>query len=408
MSSKRNLFHPSAKKREAPYWGRISSVDYNSFQDEVIRDLSRLQFVINDLVTRYDKRTLELEEEIRKLSSKVKGVQTELDLARRVAAVGSADQVYYQSFTDIEDLDFSQVSLERRLRIEPTFGIAMLPFNQGVSRFYIKNPQTDELFVPTSLNVTVTPVDEGNGDVIEGDPKLAVDGRASEGWVRQVKFPISSDQDSVTMDIDIDVPTTIADTSNILKIFPAPAGECDILDIKYSSSSAAPSTTLPGFSPKYQVSGAFYHFAPTVITKLRIRLRQRHFLSEEAEKTFLYGLKEVHLDLVELDKTAISGNSSNQAVWKVSAPSGYTFNTLKEFYSDPDHSGNSFIHFEIYKEASLTTSIWQSDSTPLTTTPIDISSDNLSTIYVVSRLGYDTGNNVSPVLNSFYLRYSTQ
>lgn len=405
-----DVFQPSVRKREAPYRGPMSSRDYNALQDEIVADMSRVARVLNSLSASVKLKNLELEEERRKLLAYAEDRRTQKKRDDYRRAVNGETITYWQTFRDLEGLSYTGVSAARRLRVEPAFGQAMLPWNQAVSRFATKNPDTDELFKPSTLKVTVTAVDEGSGDVKAGTPELAVDGLSAEPWIRKVLFPLEDDQDSVTMDVDIDVPSNFAADANLLTIVPSPAGEVDIVNVTYSTTQAAPSTALPGFVEVRNASAYRLHFAPLGITKLRIRLRQRHFVIEEAEKAFLYGLKEVGLYLVELDRTngqpTIQNN--NIAIFKVEAPAGYKFDKIKAFVSDPAMSVSDKIYYRIYKEEGLTTKLFDSatDSAPTNSSPLSVVSHNATSLWVVLYLEYQTANKVSPVVSSFYMDYS--
>lgn len=416
------FFEPSVVKREAPKRGPMSSSDYNTFQDQVVADLSRISRALNDLGARYNLKILELEEERRKIAALVEHFRTQKKLEDRQKAVLAETIRHYNAFRDLDGLLWTGISASRSLRIETVFGQAILPFNRCVSRFGSKNPVTDDLSQPSTLEVTATAVDEGSGtnagDVKAGTPKLCVDSLSAEPWIRKVLFPMESDQAEVVMDVDITVPSLYASDANLLSIIPSPAGEVDIVDVKYSTTSAAPSTQLPGFTAKDNVTAMRIHFADLPITKLRIRLRQRHFVFEEAEKVFLYGLKEVGAFLVEWDKTTSSGagtpsiQQNNTAIFKVSAPSGYKFNQIKSFVSNPTFgtSGSpNGIYFRIYGNEALTQLRWDSyaDTTPTSASPLSLSAHNLTSLYVVVYLEYDSTNKKSPVVESWYFDYTT-
>lgn len=417
----RDIFLPSVKKKTAPHRGAMSSADYNAFQDYVISDVNRISTVLNNISARFDKKTLQLESELDSLRAELSHIKDERTLENKRRALAGEDLVWFCGFSENEDLLYDGIDDERKLEIDRTAGLVFLPRDKSISRLYSYNPVTDNLFVPDDLIVTVSPYNEGSGSVRPGSPSLAVDGRPGEGFIRKVSFPTSSDQRAVIMDVTIDVSALYEDTANLLTLLPSPSGQVDILNIWYSSTDADPSTvlqeydetgSLSAFTPRYECHKAVIHFADTTITSLKVRLQQRNPVIQNNEKIFMYGLREVHLDLVQWDKTAFQATwkASNVLYYKLSAPTGYTFATLKDLRSVPDFSTlTSTIRYGIFSDAALTSSIWESDSDPaLSSSSIDVSSQSYSDIYIALRMTYDTSNNVSPIARRFYLRYTVQ
>jgi len=409
------IFQASTRKREAPFRGKFKSRDYNSFQDEIIRDHANIAKSFNNLSARMNKRFLQLEGELRHLQASVDGNRSKRLRENLRLAIAGSDLTYDQDFSDLSDLTYDTggfaVSEANRVRVEPIYGQATVPFDRVVSRLYSFNPQTQELFVPGALTVTVTPIEEGSGATITTDtPSLSTDGRIGEGFLREVALDPASDLEGVTMDVVINVPNTYASQANFFTLFPNPAGQVDVLAIKYSTSGTATyaSADLPNFTPVNSASSVRVHFAPLAITSILVRLRQRNWVIEDNLKTFMYGLKEVHLDLVELDKLPEQGTftDSNIAIWKLDTPDigTYEFKTLEAFKSLPDHEAVAGvgIDFRIYSDDSLSTLLWDglSGSFPVAV-PAEVTS-----IYIVTALEYDTVGFKSPVLENFYLTYS--
>lgn len=416
----KDIFQPSVRIRSAPARGRTSSVDYNAFQSESVRDASSIATALNNLNARFEKRVTALEAELATANAKADRLaQHVTDDNLRAALLGN-DLTYTNDLTSTAGLLFTNVSEARRLRIRPQFGQATVPFNQKVSRLYSLAPTTRDVFIPSNLQVSVAAVSEGSGATIYADnPALAVDGRVGEGFIRKVAHPGASDVEAVTMDVNIEVPSLFATDANFLTILPTPAGQVDITNVWYSTTTAAATTALPGFSAVHNTHGIELHFAPLAITKLRIRLQQRHWYDDATEKVFAYGLKEVSLDLVELDKTNSGAgwqSTDNLAIYKVDAPSGFTFDTIKSFTSTPTYAtgaSDNGIYFGVFAEEALSTNLWDSFTDPAIAyassgSHVDISASTLSSIYVAVNLAYDTPNEVSPVLAAFQMAYSVQ
>lgn len=421
-SAKRDIFIPSVKRREVPHRGRLRSREVNSTNDEIIADFSRISKVLNNLSTRFDKRMLELEAEQRHLQALVQQQLEERSQEDLRRAVAGEDIVYYQSFRDLRGLLFDDIPLARQLCVDKTNGQLYLPMNRSVSRLYFFNPQTDELFTPAGLDVTVRGITEGNSTVEPGDPRLCVDGRVGEGFTRKVYLPPEDDQREVTMDVTIAVPSTFATEANLLTLLPSPAGQVDVLNIWYSGSDNDPTTVLrvydktgaiSDFAAVQEVTSLQLHFEPVAIAKLKVRLRQRHWVTENNERAFLYGLREVHLDLVEWDRQTLQSafKQSNSAFFKIDAPTGYKFKTLKDLRSVPTVTQlNNKIVFEIFGNSNMTSNeLWDSqNNVALSSTPVSVATHNLTSIYVGVKATYDTSLGMSPVLKNFFLRYEVQ
>jgi len=415
----RALFIPSLRKREVPFRGKLSSKDYNTFQDEAVTDMSRISTAINSLAARFDARLLQLEGELRGLQAAVMAARIQKKQEDLFNAIAGNSIYYHQSFNTLDDVRWDGIDPSRRLQIDRIHGKCMLPVNRRVSRFYYMNPSTDELFTPADLTVVAAAVDEGDGDVVVGDPSLAVDGKSGEGYIRRVIFSADTDQRYVTADFTITVPTAFADRANLLTLFPSPAGEVDVLNVLYSTTDAAPVTALQvydedgnlsSFSPQYEVHSLQLHFAVLGITSLTVRVRQSRSILENAERVFQYGFKEIHLDLIELDKTTIQAvfKSSNSVYFKVDAPDGYKFSTLSDLRSYPNFADvSSYMIIQIFGNNNMVDEeIWDSASdVPLSTTAVSVVSSSFTSIYVGVKMAYDSGQGVSPVLDRFYLKY---
>jgi hypothetical protein len=150
-------------------------------------------------------------------------------------------------------------------------------------------------------------------------------------------------------------------------------------------------------------------------------MRQEHWVIENSMKNFMYGIQEIHLDLVDFDRTNNGGSSfdstDNIAIFRVDAPEGTTFENIKAFKSYPDYAtaaDDNGIYFGLFEDETLAIGLaggWDSYSDPSIEIDdagswLDVSGSSLSSIYVAVKLAYDSTNEVSPVLNGFYLTYS--
>ena len=400
-------------KRQFRANGPMEAAKINDFFDELFSD--NVQIV--DFVNReqFDlKRFKEtIVTEILTVRERLAELEAAQEMKDEFAADNSTSLVFSADFRDVAKFTTTQFTEANRLRVDSTYGQATVPYNEYRSRFHIVDPRTGNVFTPDTLVAVVTTIDEVAGVLTEGTAKNAFNGQNESFWQRTVTYPLSSDKDAVTCQLDVDVPLQFAQQANVLTVNPFPQGNVDITSILYSTDASIPTTTLPGF-PAAGIQNAKatkFYFAPLAITKLRITFRQRRWHERDELKTFVYGAQEVDLALVEFDKTNDPSILNNNAlVVKVDAPSGFLFNTITNFFSDDaweTGATDTGVFFQIYTDASLTAKIWDSftDPSPLST-PVDAAPSSVSTLYILVVLKYKTLAQVTPVLERMGFEYT--
>ncbi|MHA2066874.1 MAG: hypothetical protein ACXABY_21095 [Candidatus Thorarchaeota archaeon] len=403
---------PSVKKGQIRYRGPIEARVLNGTLEGVHEDIHSIADAHNRSATARQRDIRTLIEEILNLRHDIDEIKERQFVIEEFIADTGGTLYHVNTLKDIKTLDSSTFNEERRLRIDPVYGQATTPFNNYRSNFHIVDPRTETLFVPKSVVPTITEIDERGGTVVEGTPRNAFNGQNESYWRRTVSFPIASDVDAVSVQLDVDVPISFASKSNLLTLRPFPEGQVDITEILYSTDGTDPSLSLPGF-PSAGVNGAKalrYHFAPTSITKLRVKLRQRNPNEWDGLKLFSYGLQELDLALVEMDKTDDPSFLNNNAVvWQVATPAAHTFNQITDFFSEPawEVSGSpSGVFFQVYTDAALTNKIWDSFADPDPSSTAVSVATGISTLYIVVALKYQTSDEVSPVLERMGFSYT--
>jgi len=169
-------------------------------------------------------------------------------------------------------------------------------------------------FVPPSLSLALSPaatiLGQGVLSITESDPINAFNGDAGTYWARRVLTDETVNE--VTVDLTIGLPEDIITTreTNTITLNPYPVNAVDVLAVEYRKEGAW--TSVPGFEDhraslieEYtDIYGTAYErpvmkdaanlklcFRGIDANQLRIRLRQRHFLSAEA------GKREFHLGI---------------------------------------------------------------------------------------------------------------
>jgi hypothetical protein len=309
-------------------------------------------------------------------------------------------------------ISYEGIDLARRARVEPIYGHALLPYNDIQNVVFTINPETDEPILPDELDYLATGEGEdGAHDVTEGTVRNAFNGNNRSYWIRKVRFPMNADVDSVAVTLDITLPSTNITYSNMLNLHPYPLGQLDVEELKYSTDGSDPSIDLPGFSLVRGARFERWHFSELAMTKVRIKLRQRHFVAEDGYKVFYLGAQEIGLQLVGFDKTVGLAQpvDNNGLVVVLEAPTGYKFETLARLYSDPDYSvsgSDAGVLIKIYGDAALTDLQWSSyDMDRLEVSPKDVSTLGTDKLYMLVNLSFITGEAKSPLLNNIVVGY---
>lgn len=309
-------------------------------------------------------------------------------------------------------ISFDGLIEQRRARVEPMYGSVMLPYNFVVNRLYAVDPETGSTILPTNLDAVVTGINDSNAMKIEeGDVTKAFNGNNQDYWVRKVSFALEQDVDYVGADILITLPDTLVDRCNLLTIHPFPLGQLEIENIWYSTTSADPTTVLPGFSKVRGAGFERWHFPEVSMTKLKVRIIQRNFVEENGLKVFYLGAQEIAQQLIALDQTPaqLEPTDSNGVVVVIEAPEAYYFNNLKRLYTIPAFStilNEAGIRVYIFTDEALTNQVWSSyDDPKLEDSPVYVGDLALSKIYVLVTLQFLQGTGLSPILNDLLLGY---
>lgn len=408
------------KRRPIARRGPSDSNDIGAFMDECVSDLSAIATEINAVETEGSRTHLVRYLESLALRSQLENVIEDRRIRNLFdAANGDAitSVVNFRGFIGADyEISYGAIAEARRARVEPVYGQVVLPYNNVVNRIYSVSPDTGEVVLPGSIETTVTGYNETGGTVVTGTQRYAVNGNNQNYWIRKIRFPLESDVDYIEVDFQVNLPVLYTTHVNMVSIHPFPLGLTDIEEIKYSSTTADPTIDLPGFAAINCAGFRRWHFIDTNMTKIKVKLRQRHFIEENGFKVFYVGMQELLVQLVDFDRTANAGagplgpTAGNGVVIRVDAPTGYTFNQLTRFYSNPTWAtvlADNKIYWRIYSDSSLSSLLWSSWTDPAPqTTPVDLSALSLSSVYVVLTLEWDDSNNVSPVVERFAMKYT--
>jgi len=413
---------PTFKLRNFPFRGPNFGEDINGMMGDLSRDLHDIYNYLTEVLSNQNTNIEVALYEYYATRARTLEMEAQRNWDNLLKARAGETLNFIQDFRKTDNLTWGSgantIAEANRLRFDQPYGQLILPYNRVKNHFYSLDVSTGQPIQEPNLTVTTQALDEGTPvSVSETDNKNAFNGINASYWKRTVRFAIENDVSQVTCTLQVDVPASLLTKSNVLVLHPYPAGQVDILNIQYSTTTADPSITLPGF-PSGGVNNATmlrYHFAPLEITKLKVTLRQRTPVEWDGYRVFSYGLQELGLQLVEFDHTAyskIGPYQSNAAVFKVHAPEGFTFEQILDFYCDPYYdtgADHTKIYYHIYVDETLTTEVWNSEDFPNpSSTPIGVTSHTPSILYVLAAAGFDSTNNVSPVLEKFALRATVE
>lgn len=401
--------------KPSPGHGPASSEDFNDMIAALLKDLSNLVDGVNtNEVSIENVSRLLFQEFMNARNSAARYIEDIRDTHRMDAYLGNSinNFISFRAFRGPEYyISYEEISAERRARVEPLYGQVLLPYNGVINRMYAVDPETGDPIVAQGLDAEVTGENETGGVVTEGDVTKAFNGQNRDYWVRTVEFPLEHDVSDVAATIEITTPDIFAGRANVLTIHCYPLGQLDIEEIKYSTDTSDPTTTLTGF--EVTRGAGFYRilFPAISITKLSIKFRQRNFVEEDGKKVFYLGAQEISLQLVEFDQTSgeTQRTNNNSVVAVLEAPQDYYFNQLTGLICTPDYATaleETGIRLYIFTDENLTNQVWSSyDDPALSDTPVDVSIGSYTKLYMLINLQYlDTG--ISPVLDNILLRYS--
>lgn len=412
---------------EAPNRGQTNSNDYNSFQDLILGDLSALNTEVASNTSAIAKALQILVDETRANTEEIQRLKQWRQQELQIAADLGLEHTYFHDWRRIAgsmwSLGTTTIPQTQRLRLDTPYGQAVIPYNELAERLVLRNLDNDELITHPSVTTNVIGTSEtGAEKVITGTPSNALNGINESYWVREVRYLSESDVEEVKCQIQIDVPTSQVNECNQLVIHPYPSGKMDIEEILYSTDGTAPSlvmgTDLDVYpDPDFPINDSSYirlFFAPTTITGITVKLRQRNYSIRNGWKSFRYGLQEIALRLVNYDTydpgTNPSPGDGHSVITKVDVPSGYYFNRITGFWCTPNFKTASSgwpIYYKIFTDAALSNQVWRSYSDNLPQDQyVDVSSNNTSSLYIVTTAAYNSTKSVPAILENFALRFN--
>lgn len=345
----------------------------------------------------------------------------------------AARNVSYQLESLLAPGTFITYPLSRRVRIDFGTGNSILPYIDMTSLFHTANPAdtTDPLFLDTDVQVKEITA-EGAIEFSQTDPKFIFNAEPNQVWLVRAVYDLASGVTEATFDVTIQVPQQFAKEANMLRLMPAPEGRVDIVEVLYSSSTAVPDTALPdAVFPIQEMPAKSFHFAPTIMTSIKVRIRSRHWVEEANQKVFYLGLQDLDLQLIEHDNTfddSVYGQALNNGFFevieipkKVGVFDGtFFFDNITGIRVSPDVSTsdtptetNNGIHIMLFTDPELQNPVWDSigslatGTTPTPAAPLSVASFDAEKLYLVVELDKLTSGK-SPVFEEIEIDYKVK
>jgi hypothetical protein len=358
------------------------------FQDEVNEDLNGLaqaqDINFSDVYAKLD----QMHREIRLIQN-----QRESDAAllfNMNEALGIANPnlaiTYVNNMSETDDIFYHPSAPDvRRAEIFPDYRMILPPKNSLAPVMYTRSLDDRTAIVKnveTTIYTSIGTVSnwESGATVEPGDTQKAFHPSLTEAWVRKALYPLYSDVREVRMQLEVQVPQTEF-APNVFQLIPYPYGAVDILKIEYAPDTSSNyrdiSQIAPLFGkanpegdiefvPIYNATGIMINFPPQNVNKIRITFAQRNSVDYDGRKLFEYGARFIGLSRIDYDPAGdisdpYSVVRNNNFLVRVSAPSGYAFDRLVYFNSDPYDPTGQHLRWQIAENGNFDDEIvWNS------------------------------------------------
>lgn len=176
--------------------------------------------------------------------------------------------------------------------VDTQHGIITLPYSSySSSKLYLYDSLNEEYILPNTIKYDITPVSDGK-TIRENDFKDALTPDEYRLWHREYRY-FSGLKEHAEAQIVLTLPDNIISNRdvNTLYVHPFPLNSMDIVNIEYQLDGGW--RKLPGFKPVEDASNTKFCFSPIEMSKVRITLRQRHFIEKGGQQVFHMGIREL-------------------------------------------------------------------------------------------------------------------
>lgn len=301
---------PTMREGKIGFRSPSNSNQQNEMQQQLFDDVIRLFDVTNGL-----EQELQASEEALEMTSRFQTIHVrklenrvlQLEELLRKRQAGESKKIAFAFPQDMK-VDIN-VPLQERIHIDPTYGIAHLPITgKSVSKVYIYNEMTNDLYVPPALKVDVLPASKNGWLVEENSPLMAFNGSNETHWHRKVSMALEDNVQSVTNEMVITLPDTMISNRNVntITLNPFPVHSLQIDKVEYRLEGdwmlipgweVSPTTEKP--VARTYTGNIKLCFPNTAMGQIRITMTQKDWFDENGKKVFHLGFQEVGIFYVD-------------------------------------------------------------------------------------------------------------
>ena len=403
----------SSIKDIAKFRGAASSHNYNQLQESLFFDMTNMFNIMSEFENRLQE-TSELQV-VDNLYTQMKLSELMIENQKLRSKIDTAlykdDRKIYIDVFNAEPIEVATTPV-----INKQFNQINLRNHSATSKLYLYDEGLDLVTIPGSLKYEILPVADEN--TIDNDLRMAFNGNINEFFVRKV---VADDPMPKEMEIILELPDNIISSRNInsIEISPYPYNSLDILDIEYQLNGNW--TRIPGFTSHKDyiaetniteygdIADTGYIkdaeniklcFDKIAMAKVRIRLRQRTYLTENNKFIFYFGIK-----TLDINCENVIGNYcefSSDIYFEEDAPKLITsivpFFNNDRILSDQTNEKKSLMSYEFYEVDEDGAIEYIKNSLPIVA--------HNKHYRVVTKMYYDRINDINPSLRGLEIKYN--
>ena len=396
---------PSFSPRLPEWRGNTSSEDMNENFSEILYDLNSIFSEASNVVVDLNDLESKIRHEVDAVLARVyavSGVITSYEMA------ASGYKMFYEDFFLPDQVMYPMnIADEFKCVVNTEYGVATLPVNNSFSKVYTINITDGKSIVAQDLSVVVDPLDEADSvKTEETSTTRAFDGNDDTVWERKVRFNRDSTKNNVTCRMTVTLPSMNNPYVNNFHFKPYPEGTEDLYMVSYDTTTSQ-DIILPDFpvDGENNVNSKLYSFNNISPTKFKLYFRQRSSGLEDDYRTFVYGAKEVGIEKVEYGTNGKVGVRFQLPDYETGLISNITSLSTNPMYDDITYRMSLY---PSQAEFDSNLPVWTSSNTAITaTSPLDLASYGLDTLWAMVELIQPTGDTRSPIFKSVTITYTT-
>ena len=417
----------NTENKTIQYNGPVNSSDFNARAEQNYYDLIQLynrSGIIDQKLAEAFERVLKdhifIGKAVNDLEDRVKAIEYTASSLYKKLSIFNYSQIDVASF--VADAYFALASSEA-LSFDHVYNMITLPKVDGSSYSKLKffnsgNDQVVPDFVETKISNPFLGVD-GPGALVDTSPIYhALLDRSDRFWKRNIISETASAAGAQTY-VYFKIPNAYSgsDVSNFISLVPYPLFGVDVMSIEWTAAAEPTLADSDGWTPlnynrlynnQTEAVGKVppggwsnagtdailnagpigFYFPPTKITGIRIRLRQRNYITENGKYVYTYGLSDIDVKSQRFLDTG-------RTIIKFTPPDGTLIYTVEEviprMYNVPEElTSTAFSYRIIYKDSGVYT----------LTNP-----GSSSSIWIEVTLN-QLGDGTAPVLSDLVVNYS--